>query len=118
MDGRLYFALPNEPDLQSMVIQVDGGANVPVSKLRDLHGVMEAQQARMAGFIVLEPLGERKRRNFEQYMAQAGDLDVLGTKYPRMQLLNVEEIIAGARFQTPTPVGRGVRQPVIPGIGG
>ena len=118
VDGRLYFALPNEPDLQSMVIQVDGGANVPVSKLRDLHGVMEAQQARMAGFIVLEPLGERKRRNFEQYMAQAGDLDVLGTKYPRMQLLNVEEIIAGARFQTPTPVGRGVRQPVIPGIGG
>ena len=118
VDGRLYFALPNEPDLQSMVIQVDGGANVPVSKLRDLHGVMEAQQARMAGFIVLEPLGERKRRNFEQYMAQAGDLDVLGTKHPRMQLLNVEEIIAGARFQTPTPVGRGVRQPVIPGIGG
>ena len=118
VDGRLYFALPNEPDLQSMVIQVDGGANVPVSKLRDLHGVMEAQQARMAGFIVLEPLGERKRRNFEQYMAQAGDLDVLGTKYPRMQLLNVEEIIAGARFQTPTPVGRGVRQPVIPGISG
>ena len=118
VDGRLYFALPSEPDLQSMVIQVDGGANVPVSKLRDLHGVMEAQQARMAGFIVLEPLGERKRRNFEQYMAQAGDLDVLGTEYPRMQLLNVEEIIAGARFQTPTPVGRGVRQPVIPGIGG
>ena len=118
VDGRLYFALPNEPDLQSMVIQVDGGANVPVSKLRDLRGVMEAQQARMAGFIVLEPLGERKRRNFEQYMAQAGDLDVLGTTYPRMQLLNVEEIIAGARFQTPTPVGRGVRQPVIPGIGG
>ena len=118
VDGRLYFALPNEPDLQSMVIQVDGGANVPVSKLRDLHGVMETQQARMAGFIVLEPLGERKRRNFEQYMAQAGDLNVLGTKYPRMQLLNIEEIIAGARFQTPTPVGRGVRQPVIPGIGG
>ena len=118
VDGRLYFAIPDEPDLQSMIIQVDGGANVPVSKLRDLHGVMEAQQARMAGFIVMEPLGERKRRNFEQYMAQAGDLDVLGTKYPRMQLLNVEEIIAGARFHTPTPFGRGVRQPVIPGIGG
>ena len=118
VDGRLYFAIPDEPDLQSMVIQVDGGANVPISKLRDLHGVMEAQQARMAGFIVMEPLGERKRRNFEQYMAQAGDLDVLGTKYPRMQLLNVEEIIAGARFHTPTPFGRGVRQPVIPGIGG
>ncbi len=118
VDGRLYFALPDEPDLQSMVIQVDGGANVPISKLRDLHGAMEAQQARMAGFIVLEPLGERKRRNFEQYMAQAGDLDVLGTKYPRMQLLDVAEIIAGAGFQTPTPVGRGVRQPVIPGIGG
>ncbi len=49
-------------------------------------------------------------------MARAGDLDVLGVKYPRMQLLSVEQILAGQRFQAPGVMGRSVAQSTLPGI--
>ena len=59
-------------------------------------------------------LGERKRNNFLKEMAAAGDLDVLGTLYLRMQILTVEEILDGTRFKTPSAVGRGEGQPSLP----
>ena len=34
--------------------------------------------------------------------------------YPRMQLLTVDDILAGERFATPGAVGRGLAQPVLP----
>ena len=69
----------------------------------------------MAGLILLEDLGDRKKRNFKCEMAQAGDLDVRGVKYPRMQLLTVGEILEGKRFTTPSRVvGQGVQSPQLP----
>lgn len=107
IDGRLYFAMPSERDLCSMVLEVKGGANVAIADLRALHSVLEREEAMMAGLIVMEPLGERKMQNFRKLMAEAGDLDVLGRPYPRMQLLAVPEILDGQRFDTPTALGRG-----------
>jgi len=72
IDGRLYFAVPRENDLQSMVLEVKGGKNVTIADLRALHSVLE----REAGLIVMEPLGERKLSNFKKLIAEAGDLDV------------------------------------------
>ena len=40
-------------------------------------------------------------------MAGAGDLEAMGKQYPRMQLLAVEEILEGKRFDTPGAVGKG-----------
>ena len=51
IDGRVYFALPNEPDLRSMVIEVKGGANVSIRDLRALKGVLDADTALLAGLI-------------------------------------------------------------------
>ena len=68
----------------------------------------------MAGLIVLHPLGEPKARNFRVAMGEAGDIDIAGVPYPRMQMLTVEDILAGARFATPGAVGRGEAQPVLP----
>ena len=119
IDGRLYFAMPQESaqkrdPLRSMAMEVKGGENVTVGAVRDLRGALERDEAEMAGLILLRPLGERKRNNFLKEMASAGDLDVLGTLYPRMQLLTVEEILDGARFKTPSAVGRGEGQPSLP----
>ena len=49
-------------------------------------------------------------------MARAGDMDVLGVKYPRMQILTVAEILDGKPFRMPSLAGRSVAQPPLPGI--
>ena len=121
IDGRLYFDVPatDRPfsdDLQSMVIEVKGGANVGIGVVRDLRGVLERDTALMAGLIVMQDLGDRKTKNFHREMAQAGDLDVRGVPYPRMQLLTVAEILEGKRFQTPGAVGRHILEPRMPGV--
>ena len=108
IDGRLYFDIPDERDLQSMVIEVKGGKNVTIADLRALHSVLEREEALMAGLIIMEPLGERKMNNFQKLAAEAGDMDVPGSArlYPRIQILSVPEILEGTRFHTPTPMGR------------
>ena len=114
IDGRLYFDMGGR-NLESMVLEVKGGANVGIGVVRDLRGVLERENVLMAGLIVLEDLGDRKRRNFHQEMAQAGDLDVSGIYYPRMQILTVPEILEGKRFQTPSIArGRGQSEPQLP----
>ena len=113
IDGRLYFQT-TEPDLQSMVIEVKGGANVGIGVVRDLRGVLERDQAVMAGLIVLNNLGPIKLRNFHREMSVAGDFDMFSRKYPRMQILSVAEILEGRRFDTPGTAGQGLGQAIIP----
>ena len=118
VDGRLYFAMPQEDawerdPLRSMVIEVKGGANVGVDVVRNLRGTLEREDADMAGLIVLQEPGEKKRASFGRELAAAGDLQVHGTPYPRMQLLTVSEILEGRRFRTPSAVGRGSRQQAL-----
>ena len=116
IDGRVYFAVPHAQDLQSMVVEVKGGANPSIRDLRALKGVLDYDTALMAGLIIMEPLGTVKARNFARFMADAGSLEILGIEYPKMQLLTVAEILDGKRFATPTVSGRHVAAPRLPGI--
>ena len=118
IDGRLYFDVPGKRDLQSMVIEVKGGKNVTIADLRALHSVLGRDEATMAGLIVMEPLSDRKRRNFEQLIAEAGDLDVMGKFYPKVQILSVPEILEGTRFDTPSVYGRKASAPKLRLTGG
>ena len=108
IDGRLYFDMPAERDLQSMVIEVKGGKNVTIADWRALHSVLEREEALMAGLIVMEPLNSRKLQNFQKLAGEAGDLEIKGSArvYPRMQILTVPELLDGKRFDTPTPMGK------------
>ncbi|MDE0166010.1 MAG: DNA methyltransferase [Bryobacterales bacterium] len=114
IDGRLYFRIPGERDLQSMALEVKGGSSVNISVVRDLRGVLERDNALMAGLIVMEPLSHRKSMNFVREMSSAGDLMIEGLPYPKMQMLTVQDILDGKRFKTPGAVGRGERQPALP----
>ena len=117
IDGRVYFAVPDKRDLQSLVIEVKGGKNVSIRDLRALRGVLDSDTALIAGLIVMQPLGQRQHLNFEQFMADAGSLEVLGVRYPRLQLLTVGEILEGKRFKTPTvAAGRHEPQPRLTGF--
>lgn len=114
IDGRLYFDR-GERRLESMVVEVKGGANVGIGVVRDLRGSMEREGAPMAGLILLEELSARKAANFQREMAAAGELEHLGKSYPRMQLLMVREILEGKRFATPSVArGRGEGSPRLP----
>ncbi len=115
IDGRLYFSLPSDRDLKSMVLEVKGGRNVDISVVRSLRGTLEREGALMAGLIVMHDLGPRKTNNFKKEMQEAGDMNVLGVQYPKMQILTVAEILAGKRFLTPSVArGKVVAQPSLP----
>ena len=113
IDGRLYFDMPGEGDLQSMALEVKGGRHVGISVLRELRGVLEDDLALMAGLIVMHPPGDRQAANFGRFRASAGDIKVHGRPCPRMQMLTVQEILDGKRFDTPSVVGRGSSQTVF-----
>ena len=115
IDGRLYFSLPDTRDLQSMVLEVKGGKNVNISVVRDLRGVLERDNALMAGLIVMDDLGPRKTASFKTEMAAAGHLEVNGVPYPKMQMLTVPDILEGKRFLTPSVArGKVQAQPSLP----
>ena len=116
IDGRLYFAMPHERDLQSMIVEVKGGKHVNITHLRALKGVLDTDDALIAGLIIMEPRREHQTRNFVQFMARAGSLDVGGFDYPRMQMLTVQEMLDGQRFKTPTPWNLHIPQPRMPGV--
>ena len=116
VDGRIYYAVPHAQELQSMVVEVKGGANPSIRDLRALKGVLDYDTALMAGLIIMEPLGTVKARNFAKFMGEAGSLEILGIEYPKMQLLTVGEILDGKRFKTPTVQGRHELEPRMPGI--
>ncbi len=116
IDGRVYFAIPDSRELQSMVVEVKGGATVNITDLRALKGVLDNDEALMAGLITMEPLGDVKGRNFTKFMGVAGTLDIMGIEYPKMQILSVGEILDGKQFRTPTISGRHMLEPRLPGI--
>ena len=115
VDGRLYFAVPDNPSLQSMVVEVKGGSHLNVSDLRAFKEALDNDTALMAGLITLSELAPRQVLNFDRFAADAGTLSILGIEYPRMQTLTVEQILHGYRFRTPTVAGRHEPQPVLPG---
>ena len=116
IDGRVYFAIPGERDLQSMVVEVKGGKNVNVVDWRALKGVLSRDEALLAGLIIMESLGGSKARNFIREAADLKPANILGIDYPRMQILTVAEILEGKRFETPTVAGRHSLEPRMPGI--
>ena len=116
IDGRVYFAVPGERELQSMVVEVKGGRNVNVSDWQALKGVLSRDQALLAGLIIMEPLGGAKARNFNREVMDLKPVNILGIDYPRMQILTVGEMLEGKRFMTPTVAGRHTLEPRLPGI--
>ena len=114
IDGRLYFALPGENQMRSMVIEVKGGRNIGVNVIRSLVGVLNRDEATMAGLITMEPLSDRQRQNFMREVSHVGMLNVMGVEYPRIQMLSIPDIIARKMFLTPTVAGRGKRQGALP----
>jgi DNA modification methylase len=101
IDGRLYFEAANK-GMKEVVISVKGGKIAPTD-VRDLRGVLEREaNAEIAGFLCLQQPTKAMRTE----AASAGLYEYGGMKYPRIQLLTVQDIIEGHKeLLTPTKVG-------------
>jgi len=98
VDGEILWR-DGEGKLQKAVVSVKGGHGVSDTQLKDLITTVDAEKAVVGLFISLaEPTKPMRNR-----AAQAGDYTMAGTtaKYPRIQMLTIEELLAGKRPDLP-----------------
>lgn len=80
-----------------VVVSVKGGFSVSVPMIRDLVGVIDREQAAIGLFVTLaEPTGPMKAE-----AAKAGFYTVEGERYPRVQILTVEQLLEGKKPDLP-----------------
>jgi hypothetical protein len=107
IDGRIYFTeQEGDKKAKQVIFQVKGGETVGAKDIRDLRGVLDREQAVIGVYITLvEPTkpmiteaasaGFYKPRN-----------DILIEKYPRVQIITIEDLLNGKRAQLPARARR------------
>jgi site-specific DNA-methyltransferase (adenine-specific) len=99
IDGVIpFFAGPKE-DYRRALVSVKGGEHVSVGMVRDLVGVLEREKEPIGLLLTLEP----PTQPMVTEAAAAGFYhnDFWQKDYPRLQILTVEEMLAGKRPQVP-----------------
>lgn len=100
IDGGLYFfekTTDNKP--KQIIFSVKSG-HVNVSQIRDLGGVVEREKAAIGVFITLnEPTKPMiKEAATAGFYSPEG---LTGEKYPKIQIITIEEILNGKTFSAP-----------------
>jgi site-specific DNA-methyltransferase (adenine-specific) len=99
VDGVIHFFDDNSGRAKKAVVQVKSG-HVKVGDVRDLKGVMEREKAEIGFFITLE-------EPTSPMLKEAGSAGFYvpkhfpGYKFPRLQVLTVEELLTGGQAQYP-----------------
>ena len=98
IDGRLYLT-DAAGETRSIMISVKGG-HVTSSQVRDLRGVVEREEAAIGVFLTLEePTAPMRTEAAEAGFFQTKS--VSGSKHPRLQILTIEELLAGKKIDMP-----------------
>jgi site-specific DNA-methyltransferase (adenine-specific) len=96
IDGHIYFK-PDGKMTEKAIVSVKGGDNVSVPMIRDLGHVVEREKAKIGLFITLaEPT-----KPMLTEAVKAGFYETPYGKYPKIQILTIEELFAGKRPQIP-----------------
>lgn len=98
IDGIISFLANEKDNVGRTLVQVKSG-KVGVKDIRDLVGAMDREKAAMGLFITLEP--PTKDMLKEATAADFYTSDYWEQKYPRVQILTIEELFAGKVFQLP-----------------
>lgn len=98
IDGRRYFHDHPRGQTRQIIVQVKSG-HVTVAHVRDLRGVLERESAEIGLLITLETPTQPMRTE----AAAAGFYEPpgWGTRYPRLQLRTVEELLRGRGIEHP-----------------
>ncbi len=96
IDGLIYFK-PDGKKTERAIVSVKGGDNVSVAMVRDLKGVLDREKAPIGVFLTLiEPT-----KPMIAEAASAGLYDTGFGKFPRLQIITVQELFDGKRPQIP-----------------
>ncbi|HUT02745.1 MAG TPA: DNA methyltransferase [bacterium] len=99
IDGRLYFHDEGKGrETKQIIFSVKAG-HVGVSHIRDLRGVMERENAEMGVLITMQPPTKPMQR--EAARAEFYHSPGWNKRYPRIQVLSVEELIGGKGVNYP-----------------
>ncbi len=98
VDGRIFFFDDDSGKAKKVVVQVKGG-HVGSPQVSQLKGAMEAEEAEIGAFITLQ----EPTRPMREAAAVAGFYDPPGLlpKVPRLQILTIEELLAGKKLDYP-----------------
>jgi hypothetical protein len=99
IDGRLYFHDEIKGKTKQIIFSVKGGETVSVKELRDLRGVIEREEAEIGVMIcIAEPTKPMKVEAASSgfYISPWND-----KKYPRLQILTIEELFNGKQIDYP-----------------
>ena len=97
IDGRLYFHDSTKGDSKQILFSVKAGG-VTVSQVRDLRGTLEREKAEIGVFLCFEsPTRPMMKEAAEAGFYTSPD----GTKYPRLQVLTVEQLLNGQQVEYP-----------------
>ena len=97
IDGRLYFHDNTKGDSKQILFSVKAGG-VTVSQIRDLRGTLEREKAEIGVFLCFEaPTRPMMKEAAEAGFYTSPD----GTKYPRMQVLTVQQLLNGQQVEYP-----------------
>jgi DNA modification methylase len=99
IDGVIpFFAGPKE-DYRRAIVSVKGGEHVNVMMVRDLKGVLEREKEPIGIFLTLAP----PTKDMVTEAAAAGfyDSEFWGRKFPRLQIMTIEEVLGGKKPDMP-----------------
>jgi DNA modification methylase len=100
IDGVLHFHDEAEGgETKKIIFSVKGGKNLHANFVHELRGVVGREKAQMGVLISMYPPTEPMRKE----AASAGfyESSGWGTKHPRLQLLTIEELLAGKKVDMP-----------------
>ncbi len=96
IDGLIYFKA-DAKTTKRVIVSVKGGEHVGVPMIRDLKGVLEREKAPIGIFLTLN----RPTKPMEAEAAAAGFYENDFGRYPRLQIVTVEDALKGARPRIP-----------------
>jgi len=99
IDGRLYFHDEGSGGKTKQIILSVKSGRMSVAQIRDLRGVIEREQAAIGVLITIQPPTKPMRAEAAAagaYLSSGWD-----KQYPRVQILTIQDIMAGARIDYP-----------------
>jgi DNA modification methylase len=95
IDGWLTFRESDNLNLERIVVQVKGGANISAQYVRDLIGTVDSTKSAMGILITLyEPTKPMKEAAME---AEYYESPTWGHKYPKIQTITIPELLSGKK---------------------
>lgn len=98
IDGKIVFQGEKAGDFEQVIISVKAG-NLMANHVRDLRGVLDREKAAIGVLISMEE--PTKPMHTEAVTAGFFESKAWGRKYPKLQLLTIEDLLSGKKIDMP-----------------